>query len=112
MDAVIAYGTPLVGDPARIGEVTALGLDETLFVRSGAWKRRSWVTSIVDVSKPAQLLDVVEGRTAKTPSDWLEARPQAWRDKISWAAMDLPGPYRKTFNDELPGATQVVVRST
>ena len=107
MDAVIAYGTPLVDDPARIGEVTALGLDETLFVRSGAWKRRSWVTSIVDVSKPAQLLDVVEGRTAKAPSDWLEARPKAWREGISWAAMDLSGPYRKTFNDSLPGATQV-----
>ncbi len=61
MDAVIAYGTPLVEDPGRIGEVSALGLDETLFVRSGRWKRRSWVTSIVDVTTPAQLLDVVEG---------------------------------------------------
>ena len=107
MDAVIAYGTPLVDDPDRIGEVTALGLDETLFVRSGAWKRRSWVTSIVDVTKPAQLLDVVEGRTAKAPSDWLENRSQAWRDAIAWAAMDLSGPYRKTFNDSLPDAVQV-----
>lgn len=107
MDAVIAYGTPLVEDPARIGTVTALGLDETLFVRTGAWKRRSFVTSIVDVTKPAQLLDVVEGRTAKGPTLWLEARPRAWRDAIEWAAMDLSGPYRKTFNDTLPDATQV-----
>ncbi|CAN5571198.1 hypothetical protein BH24ACT4_BH24ACT4_20640 [soil metagenome] len=30
MDAVTAYGTPLIEAPARIGEVTALGLDETL----------------------------------------------------------------------------------
>lgn len=59
MDAVVAYGTPLVDDRARIGEVTSLGLDETLFVRTGAWKRRSWVTSIVDVTSPSQLLDVV-----------------------------------------------------
>jgi len=107
MDAVVAYGTALIDDPARIGEVTALGLDETLFVRTGAWKHRSWVTSIVDVSAPAQLLDVVEGRTAKAPSDWLEARPQAWRDRICWAALDLSGPYRKTFNDSLPNAVQV-----
>ena len=42
MDAVIAYGTPLVEDPARVGEVTALGLDETLFVRAGRWRRRAW----------------------------------------------------------------------
>jgi transposase len=107
MDAVVAYGTPLIDDPARIGVVTALGLDETLFVREGPWNRRSWVTSIVDVSKPAQLLDVVEGRTAKAPSDWLDARPQAWRDAVSWAALDLSGPYRKTFNDSLPDATLV-----
>jgi len=107
MDAVVAYGTALIDDPARIGEVTALGLDETLFVRTGAWKHRSWVTSIVDVSAPAQLLDVVEGRTAKAPSDWLEHRTQAWRDRICWAALDLSGPYRKTFNDSLPNAVQV-----
>jgi transposase len=107
MDAVLAYGTPLVEDPARVGPVGALGLDETLFVRTGPWRRRSWVTSIVDVTSPAQLLDVVEGRTAKAPSDWLEARPQAWRDGIRWAALDLSGPYRKTFNDTLPDATQV-----
>ncbi len=104
MDTVIAYGTPLVEDPARVGPVTALGLDETLFVREGAWKRRAWVTSIVDVTRPAQLLDVVEGRTAKAPSDWLEARPQSWCDGICWATLDLSGPYRKTFNDTLPDA--------
>jgi transposase len=82
-------------------------LDETLFVRTGAWRRRSWVTSIVDVTQPAQLLDVVPGRSAKAPSIWLEARPQTWRDRICWAALDLSGPYRKTFNDTLPDATQV-----
>lgn len=107
MDAVVAYGTPLIADPDRVGTVTALGLDETLFVRTGAWRRRSWVTSIVDVSSPAQLLDVVEGRSAKAPSGWLEARPSAWRDGIAWAALDLSGPYRKTFNDTLPDAVQV-----
>jgi transposase len=107
MDAVVAYGTPLVEDRDRIGQVNALGLDETLFVRTGAWRQRSWVTSIVDVTQPAQLLDIVEGRTAKAPSDWLEARPQAWRDDIAWAALDLSGPYRKTFNDSLPDAVQV-----
>lgn len=107
MDAVIAYGTPLVDDPDRIGEVTAVGLDETLFVRTGAFRRRSWVTSIVDVSRPARLLDVVQGRSAKAPSEWLDARPKAWRDRIEWAALDLSGPYRKTFGESLPDATQV-----
>jgi transposase len=48
MDAVVAYGTPLVNAPDRIGTVTALGLDETLFVRKGRWRTRNWCTSIVD----------------------------------------------------------------
>jgi hypothetical protein len=48
-DTVIAYGTALVDDPDRIGEVTALGLDETLFARVGPWRTQRWSTSIVDV---------------------------------------------------------------
>jgi transposase len=107
MDAVVAYGTPLVDDPARIGDVSALGLDETLFARTGVWRTRSWCTSIVDVSGPSQLLDVVEGRTAKAASAWIDARPEAWRAGIEWATLDLSGPYRKAFSDSLPDAVQV-----
>jgi transposase len=107
MDAVTAYGAPLVADPARIGEVTALGLDETLFVRRGQWRTQAWCTSIVDVNRPAQLLDVVEGRDSKAPSAWLNTRPQSWRDAIRWGVMDLSGPYRKVFTDTLPSAAQV-----
>jgi transposase len=107
MDAVGAYGTPLVEDPDRIGPVSALGLDETLFARTGRWRTQHWCTSIVDVGRPAQLLDVVAGRTAAGPSAWLEARPQAWRDGVAWGVLDLSGPYRKTFTDTLPEAGQV-----
>ena len=66
-DAVIAYGTPLVDDPDRIGAVSALGLDETLFCRRGRWRRQEWCTSIVDVTRPSQLLDMVEDRSAAGP---------------------------------------------
>jgi transposase len=105
-DAVIAYGTPLVEDPNRIGTVTALGLDETLFCREGPWRSQLWCTSIVDVTA-GQLLDVVAGRTAQGPSAWLGARPDAWRQHVRWGVLDLSGPYRKTFDDALPDATQV-----
>jgi transposase len=53
------------------------------------------------------LLDVVEDRTPKTPSDWLQARPQPWRDAIDSGVIDLSGPYRTTFADSLPAATLV-----
>src|SRR5437879_6922297 len=77
-DAVIAYGTALVDhDPDRIGEPTALGLDETLFARLGPWRRQSWSTSIVDVGA-GTLLDVVPGRSGVEPSRWLAARRADW----------------------------------
>ena len=66
-DAVIAYGEALVDDDARIGEPTALGLDETLFVRLREFHRQHFSTSIVDV-RAGKLLDVVEGRSGVEPS--------------------------------------------
>lgn len=107
MDAVSAYGRILIDDPQRIGAVTALGLDETLFARSGPFRTQGWSTSIVALDRPAQLLDVVPGRSAKGASEWIDARPQAWRDAIIWGVLDLSGPYRKTFTDSLPHVIQI-----
>jgi transposase len=108
-DAVMAYGGALIDeDVDRIGEVGALGLDETLFCRQGKWRAQQWCTSIVDVSPGhTQLLDVVRGRSAAGPSGWLEARDDGWRAAIRYGVLDLSGPYRKTFDDTLPGAAQV-----
>ncbi|MCC5951543.1 MAG: ISL3 family transposase [Acidimicrobiia bacterium] len=106
-DAVIAYGDALLrADVERIGAVWALGLDETLFVRTGTYRSRSWVTSVVDVAE-GRLLDLVEGRTAAAAGAWLAGRPQAWRDQIGYATLDLSGPYRAAFTKHLPDATQV-----
>ncbi len=105
-DTVIAYGTPLVDDPDRIGEVEALGLDEVLFARLGPWRTLAWSTSIVDVAA-GQLLDVIEGRSSGGACEWLAGRDQAWLDGISWAVLDLSGPWRLAFTTMLPDATQV-----
>jgi len=108
-DTVISYGTALVDDPARIGVTTALGLDETLFVRRGQWHHQEFVTSIVDVSpgRTAQLVDVVEGRTAAAPTAWTRSRRLLWRERIAWGCLDLSGPYRKAYDDALPNTAQV-----
>ncbi len=109
-DTVLAYGEALVDDdPDRIGDVAALGLDETLFFRKGRWRTQQWATSIVDVAAPggARLLDVVAGRSASGPSQWLEARPAEWRAQVRFGVLDLSGPYRKVFDDTLGHVTQV-----
>ncbi|MDF1595322.1 MAG: ISL3 family transposase [Acidimicrobiia bacterium] len=106
MDAVAAYGQALVDDPARFGDVSALGLDETLRCRVGEWRRQEWTTQIVDV-EAGQLLDVVAGRAASGPIEWLEKQTGEWRGRIRWATLDLSGPYRKVFDVMLPDAVQV-----
>jgi transposase len=105
-DTVIAYGSVLVDDPDRIGAPTALGLDETLFVRVGPRRRQAWSTSIVDV-RAGRLLDVVPGRSSVEPCRWLAERGDEWRANIVWATLDLSGPYRSVFDTMLPDATQV-----
>ena len=105
-DTVRAFGAPLIGDPDRIGAVTALGLDETLFFKAGRWKTQQWATSIVDVAA-GRLLDMVEGRNAAAPCKWLGDRDQGWLNGIVYAALDLSGPYRKVFDTMVPHAIQV-----
>lgn len=110
-DTVIAYGLPLVEDPARIGEPIAVGLDETLFCREGRWRRQRWCTSIVDV-EAGRLLDVVPGRNAAEPCRWLAERGQAWLGNIRWATLDLSGPYRAVFDTMVPDTVQIADPST
>ena len=51
MDAVVLFGEPLIDDPARYATVTAVGWDETLYVRGGVYRRQLWSTQIVDVQR-------------------------------------------------------------
>jgi transposase len=105
--AVLAYGEALIDDDSdRIGTTTALGLDETLFCRTGWYRRQHWATSIVDTAG-GRLLDVVEGRDSIAPCAWLAARGQAWLDNIAWATLDLSGPYKTVFDTMCPDATQI-----
>jgi transposase len=102
--AAIGYGLALVDDPDRIGPVTTLGLDETAFVRLGRWRKRLWSNP---ARRDGQLLDVVAGRDAAPPCDWLAARPDEWRDAIEWVTFDLAGSHRAVADTMLPAATQV-----
>lgn len=106
MDAVVAVGEQLIDHPDRIGTVTALGLDETLFARVGRFRTQRWSTQIVDVRR-GQLLDVVPGRDRVEPCRWLAGRDEAWRARIEWATLDLSASYRAVFDTMLPDAVQV-----
>ena len=105
--AVQRWGCALLAaDTARISQVEALGLDETLLGRRSRFRAKTWGTSIVDVGR-GQLLDIVRGRSAQAPTRWLLRRPRRWRAGIRWAVLDLSGPYRAAFDAALPDARQV-----
>ncbi|MEZ5258207.1 MAG: ISL3 family transposase [Ilumatobacteraceae bacterium] len=105
--AVVAYGEALLDDdPDRIGTTTALGLDETLFVRLGRFRAKQWCTSIVDVAA-GRLLDIVPGRTSTEACRWLADQGSEWCSRIEWATLDLSGPYRAAFDTMTPDAVQV-----
>jgi transposase len=105
-DAVVAYGEALVDDPARIGDVHALGLDEHLFVREGERRRRLFVTAIADVEH-GQLLDLVPDRVAAGPIQWLEAKGTTWLQGVATGTLDLSASYRSVFDRCVPHATLV-----
>ncbi|MEQ8716122.1 MAG: ISL3 family transposase [Acidimicrobiales bacterium] len=106
-DTVVEWGEALLAvDDDRVADVEGLGLDETLFNRTGRWRTQAWCTSIVDVGR-GQLLDVVEGRSAAGPAGWLAQRPAEWLAAIDYGVLDLSGPYRATFDTMLPDAAQV-----
>jgi len=106
MDAVMLFGTRLIDDPDRVGSVTAVGLDETLFARQGPFREKQWSTQIVDVGR-GQLLDVVPGRDGHAAASWFNDQPQHWSDGIRWATLDLSSSYRAVYDTMLPEATQV-----
>ena len=107
MGTVIEHGMPLVDDPARLGAPTALGLDETSFLRASPTRRRVMITGFVDLDRHL-LLDVAEGRSGRVVRDWLDHQSSAWRDQIAVAVVDPFRGYANGLADRLTDATIVV----
>ncbi len=96
----------LAADTERICDVAAFGLDEHLMWRRGRFRAKAWATGIVDVGR-GQLLDIVPGRTAQAPTQWLLDRSRRWLAGIRWAVLDLSGTYRAACDAAVPCAKQV-----
>jgi transposase len=107
MRAVIDHGEALVNDPARTRGVTALGVDESSFLRAAPGRRARFVTGLVDLGR-SRLLDVVDGRAGSAVTRWLADREQAWLSAVDRVALD---PYRGYYNALVGGldAPEVVV---
>jgi transposase len=107
MRAVHEHGTPLVDDAARLEGVTALGLDETSFLRATPTAPTRWVTGLVDLER-GRLLDLVADRTRAAVAGWLGARPRDWLTQVGTVALDPWRGYASALTAPL-GHARVVV---
>ena len=107
MRAVAEHGRPLVDDAARLQGVTALGLDETSFLKATRLAPTRWITGLVDL-EGGRLLDVVADRTRAAVAGWLGARPAAWLAQVSTVALDPWRGYASAMTAPLGHATAVV----
>src|SRR5947207_460055 len=98
--------------PAQPEPVQVLGIDEirrgrprwVLDAATGVWQSvvDRWHVGFVDLSGGQGLLGQVEGRTAQTVVDWLTAREQAWRDAVSFVAIDMCTIFKSAIRRVLP----------
>jgi transposase len=107
MAAVVDYGTGLVEHPDRAATVSALGVDETAFLRASPTRSTVFATGIVDLHR-GQLIDIVPGRSRKVLADWLIARPTEWTAAVEVAALDPFRGYSSALSGGLPRAVRVL----
>jgi transposase len=108
--AMRVYGAALLAaDTKRLKETTAIGLDETLFVRRGPYKKKSWSTTVCDVVNH-QLIDVVPTREFTEVAGWLRAQPHHVKDNLNYGCLDMSRTYSAVFKVVTPKATLVIDR--
>ena len=106
MDAVKLHGTPLVDDPDRVGKVTALGIDETSFLRANKEHPTLYATGLVDLDHRI-IIDMVEGNSASDLRSWCRGADPDWLGDIEVVATDLAESYRAGLSPYLDHAIRV-----
>jgi transposase len=110
MRQVIERGAPLLADESRLDGVTAIGVDETSFLRATGAHRAMFATGIADLTpgRPPRLLDVVVGRSGTVLGAWLGQRDEQWRGGIRTGSLDPFRGYATALGALLPNATRVL----
>jgi transposase len=105
-------GTPLIADPARDdppgAPVTAVGVDETSFLRGK--HPTQYATGIADLTpgRPARLLEAVECRSGPVLAGWLGDHGQAWPAAGGDRSLDPFRGYASALTAQLPDAVRVL----
>jgi transposase len=107
-DAVTTYGKALLAaDRKRLNNTTAIGLDETSFVRPGRASHSAYATTVADVENH-QIIDILPSRNFVDVAGWLKKQPRAWKERVRYGALDMSATYAAVYSVILPKAAQVV----
>ena len=105
--AVTTYGTALLAaDTKRLTRTSAIGLDETNFVRRQD-QRTSYATTVCDVEHH-QIIDILPTRHYVDVAQWMHDQGIDWRQRITYGALDMSATYAAVYSAMLPHAAQVV----
>jgi len=107
-DAVVTYGDALLdADRKRLNKTTAIGLDETSFVKLGSRRQKDYATTVADVENN-QIIDILPTRNYTDVAAWIGNQPEAWKQRIDYGALDMSNTYAAVFTVMLPKAAQVI----
>jgi transposase len=106
-DAVTTYGSALLdADKRRLNQTSAIGLDETSFVKHGG-HHTSYATTVADVEHH-RIIDILPTREFVDVARFLDAQSEAWKSRVVYGALDMSNVYAAVYNVTLPKAAQVV----
>lgn len=107
-DAVLTYGQALLeADRKRLSVTSAIGLDETSFVKPTDHARPHYATTVADV-KNHQIIEILPSRNYVDVAAWVDAQSPAWKARIAYGALDMSPAYAAVYSVTLPRAAQVV----
>ncbi|MGH8995512.1 MAG: ISL3 family transposase, partial [Acidimicrobiales bacterium] len=107
-DAVSTYGRALLeADRKRMNQTSAIGLDETAFVKLGSKLQKDYATTVADVEHH-QIIDILPSRNYVEVAGWLDKQPQSWKERIRFGTLDMSATYAAVYSVVLPRAHQVV----
>ena len=106
-DAVTTYGEALLqADRKRLNRTSAIGLDETSFVKLGG-HHTSYATTVTDVQHH-QIIDILPTRHYVDVARFLNTQSEAWKSRVTYGALDMSNVYAAVYSAILPRAAQVV----
>jgi len=106
--AVITYGEALLAaDRKRLNKTTAIGLDETSFVKLSSRVATEYATTVADVENH-QIIEILPTRRYTDVAGWIDKQPKGWKERIRFGALDMSATYAAVYSVMLPKAAQVV----